>query len=370
MGHVCYPTSGPAGGSASMVEMNSCSGSLGRCAVVVAMVMVAAPSVAGAAERDPAAEGIRLRREGKDQEALPLFEAALRDHPGPRAYAQLGTCEQALGLWVLAEEHLQQGLKNTRDPWIQRNQTALREALAFVQGRIGSVEVWGTPRGAEVSIDGQVVGQFPLAHAVRVAQGRRILKVTADRNLPHTRSIDVTAGVPSREHVALVEDGTANAASPVPPAIPRAPLATSEEPADPAPADAHIEVTPGREDVELSGWRRVLPWSLLGVAVVAGSIGVWEHLRSNSSYEAFQGIVGCGALAPMRGSDRRCSGLYDQFISQQRGAYIGYGVGAVLGLTAVTLFIINANTSPAAQGVQARIFGGPGTAGLSVSTVF
>src|SRR5262245_48414592 len=111
--------------------------------LLVALLLVvplAAPASATEAD-DLIEQGIALRKKERDQEALALFQKALERQPTPRAAAQLGLCEQALGLWVAAEKHLDQALHHPQDVWIKKNEPALRSALAKVQQNVGSIEV-------------------------------------------------------------------------------------------------------------------------------------------------------------------------------------------------------------------------------------
>jgi hypothetical protein len=159
-----------------------------------ATLLSATPSFAGDAD-DLIAQGIQLRRDRRDQEAFLLFQQAHRQQPTPRSSGQLGTCEQALGLWVGAEAHIQQALAHPQDSWVQKNETALRYALAYVQQHLGSVDVWGSPNGARISIDGEAVATVPMAQPTRVAVGERAITIDAAGFSPQSRSIEVKAGV-------------------------------------------------------------------------------------------------------------------------------------------------------------------------------
>src|SRR5689334_14201627 len=54
--------------------------------------------------------GVELRKAGKDDEALEAFRAAYTSRPSPRAQAQIGLAEQALGRWGDAERDLSEAL--------------------------------------------------------------------------------------------------------------------------------------------------------------------------------------------------------------------------------------------------------------------
>jgi Flp pilus assembly protein TadD len=79
------------------------------------------PSLVAAQGEDLIAHGIELRNTQRDHEALTVFQRATAEQRTPRAVAQLGLCEHALGMWVEAESHLQEALRATQDPWIVKN---------------------------------------------------------------------------------------------------------------------------------------------------------------------------------------------------------------------------------------------------------
>jgi hypothetical protein len=173
----------------------------------VACLVLCAPLVAHAAGGDDDAiikRGVELRRKSQDREALAEFQRALAIRETPRVIAQIGLAEDALGLWLSAEEHLTRALRNQSDPWIVRNVAPLRQALTAVSEHIGSVEIWGEPAGAAVVINGKVVGALHPAAVARVAAGTCTVVVRAEGYEELTRSIQVKAGVLVRENVQLV----------------------------------------------------------------------------------------------------------------------------------------------------------------------
>src|SRR5205814_308990 len=111
--------------------------------------------------------------------------------PSGRATAQLGLCEQALGLWVDAETHLKAALARPSEPWIHKNSAMLREALDHVQARLASLELWGSPAGARILVDGQHVGSLPLPHPIRVVDGSRVVTVEASGFISQSRTLEI-----------------------------------------------------------------------------------------------------------------------------------------------------------------------------------
>src|SRR5690348_2231148 len=94
--------------------------------------------------------GVSLRAAGRDDEALAEFQRANAIHSSPRAIAQIGLAEQAVGHWLDADEHVRAALAAANDPWIQHNRAALEEALGVISHRLGSLDVRGGVPGAEV----------------------------------------------------------------------------------------------------------------------------------------------------------------------------------------------------------------------------
>jgi hypothetical protein len=114
--------------------------------------------------------GTELRKQGKDQQALPLFQRAYDIAPTGRTSAQLGLCEMQLGYILAASDHIAESLR-AKDPWVEKYRTVLEESLGLVNRQIAKISVSGSPVGAEVFIDDNVVGRLPLEAPVRVVAG-------------------------------------------------------------------------------------------------------------------------------------------------------------------------------------------------------
>jgi hypothetical protein len=189
----------------------------------------------------------------------------------------LGTCEQALGLWVGAEAHITEALAHPRDAWIEKNDAALRTALAYVQERLGSIEVWGTPAGARVSIDSERVGTLPLAKPARAAVGQRKLVVEAPGYQPERRTVDVGPGALVREHAVLQAATVADK-----PSLDAIPIGGGNElPPEPPPP-------PPADDPAI--YQRWWFWVAVGaVAVAAGGTAYYFATRNNGCTDPMGG---------------------------------------------------------------------------------
>jgi hypothetical protein len=233
---------------------------------IVALMVLAAGPAAGADPADPdalIARGLELRRAGKDREALPLFRQAAEEKRTPRAVAQVGLCELALGLWVEGEDHLQQAVTNKTDPWIRKNERQLKEALENIQGRLGFLDVWGDPAGAKVAVDGHAMGTLPLERPLRLTTGQHSLVIESAGFVTDSRLVQVSVGAVTREHAALAPVAVAVVPAAPPPALPPA------EPAKQAtlvtkPAES-TEGEPAASPIYTRWWF----WTAIGVVAVA-----------------------------------------------------------------------------------------------------
>jgi hypothetical protein len=149
-------------------------------------------------------EGLALRREGRDAEALDRFERAYSASQSPQALAQMALAEQALGRFVVAEVHLTEAMARRDDRWIATRTGQLQQALASIQAQLGTIELSGGTGGAEVYVDGELRGTMPGANILRVRAGSVALEVRAAGYLPVQRPVNVAAGGTVRETILLV----------------------------------------------------------------------------------------------------------------------------------------------------------------------
>lgn len=149
-------------------------------------------------------EGLRLRRKGNDRDALDKFEAALEWGRDARVVAQIALAEEALGRWAKSYRHLKEALAAVDHKWIASNRALLESELAKIEAEVGRLEVAVNVAGAEVTVDGEVVGSAPLSEPIISAPGTVVLSVNAPGFVPVTRPVAVAAGELSRADVALV----------------------------------------------------------------------------------------------------------------------------------------------------------------------
>lgn len=125
-------------------------------------------------------EGMALQSAGSLQPALEKYEEAQQIHPTPRAQAQMGLTQETLGDLGSAEANVTAALKERKDPFIRENRRRLRAALKRLTRQLATLEIAGTPEGAEVTVNARAEGKLPLAGPVRVAGGSITVRATKE----------------------------------------------------------------------------------------------------------------------------------------------------------------------------------------------
>ncbi|MFO0560926.1 MAG: PEGA domain-containing protein [Polyangiales bacterium] len=151
-------------------------------------------------------EGVSLRTQQRDADALQRFEQAQAIHGTPRGLAQIALAEQALNRWVAAERHLREALAASSDGWITRNGAALRSALSVIESHLGRLEVRTNVAGAELWVAAVREGTLPLAAPIRVVIGQQPIELRAPGYQTATRTVTIAAGQLTTETVTLTPE--------------------------------------------------------------------------------------------------------------------------------------------------------------------
>jgi hypothetical protein len=228
-------------------------------------------------------QGVQLRKQGKDREALGLFQRAVEIEKTPRALAQLGLAEQSLGLWPKAEAHIKDALAATDDTWIKKNRATLEESSRTIGEHLGSLEIWGDPAGAEVLFNGTPVGTLPATGTVRVETGQVTFTVRAKGFEETTRTVQVKSGDALRENVALVTAAPAPEAS-GPGARPALALgAPTPGPSNGTPSLVERPTSSSEEAGARPVYARWWFWTAIGTVVAGGVVAAIVLSRGHAS---------------------------------------------------------------------------------------
>lgn len=321
-------------------------------------------------------EGVSLRRSGDDRAALKRFQQAYGLNKTARALAQIGLAEQAIGSWGAADRHLREALEAKDDPWIVKNGRSIEQALVVISAHVGRLEVSGTPAGAEVRVDGEMVGQLPLPRPVTVTAGGVAVEIRAPGHVPIVRATDVGARALTRETFTLQsmfptadaragggagarQDKDASGAADISGSASSPSGGADSTPADPS--------DPAAAATNWGSPRRVLVLVSAGLAAASLAFGVIEHLSWQDGVEKFGARSDCGTLFPGKGGVG-CAKLYDDGQRARTLAFIGYGVAAGFAATAAILHF----TAPDSRTEGSKLACAPlfATPGLGCAFVF
>jgi hypothetical protein len=343
----------------------------GRVAVVIAAGAIGCvlagehPARANSEEDALVRRAIELRKQGNDRAALDELQRAYLIAHSPRAAAQLGFVEQALGLWPLAEEHVSEALAGGSDPWIRKNRATLEEARATIRAHVGRVHIEGGELGAQVTVNGQSVGSIPLRGAVPVSAGPVDIEVRAAGHLPALKTVNVAAGEYARVPFTLQPVAPPRPQTrPVAAQPPRAALSTPVTPLVAPVAGPQPLLTETRHDAGRG--RRIAGISLIagGVAAIGG--GVAASVVGKNKFDAI-------------GSDAAADRPYDEsngnWKSYETAAAALYVVGGIAVVGGVVLYVAGRpraeeKREPAVNSISLRPVVAPSRAGATLSVRF
>jgi tetratricopeptide repeat protein/PEGA domain-containing protein len=315
-----------------------------------ATLIVAAPSDARALEAGSSTDsdseadslierGIALRRGGEDAQALPLFQQAEKlDPSSTRVKVHLAATYQALGQWEEADRYLAAALEDPSDPYIQKHQATLASARRTVDGHIGQLELTGGPRGAEIRLNGRLIGTLPLDETLRVEAGIYTLEARLPGHYTVTRSVALAGGALVRESLEL-EPRTGRDE--------RAALKSSadRESAGDAPAPA-----PRVEEGPTNWWA----WTFGGLAVAGGVVTAAAWVTREKHADRWNDDDQC--LGPNQSRKSLCGTELDSGQRAETWMWIGGGAAAAFTAAAIgSLWLEPGHEAPTEAGVSCGI---------------
>jgi len=171
---------------------------------ILLLLTPAAPAFAqkpGAAEPDPTKsatqllynEGVAFAKKGEWEKAYQAFLSAwkLREHW--QIAANLGRAELMTGRHVAAAEHLSFFLREAKDI-TGPDRAAVQKLLNEAKQRIATLTVKVNRPGAEVVIDGQVVGQAPVSRELYMDAGLHTVEARLGAESAEPVTVDIAAG--------------------------------------------------------------------------------------------------------------------------------------------------------------------------------
>jgi hypothetical protein len=302
--------------------------------IALGIVAESAPARADAAEVEALiAKGNELRRAGTPGPALPYFQKAYELARTPRTTGQLGLAELAAGYPVEAAEHLTAALQSPNDPSIVKYRQILADALTMARSQIGELTIHGNPAGAEVVVNGHVVGVLPLPLPIKLAARNTEVVVRAPGHSEDRQIIPIAGG--QRHELAVNLQSIEKAAPPAPSVV----VASANPPpagTTAAPATTLVQDRPtGAAPASSASGVRTAAWIVGGGAVVALGTGVALHLAARSNDTSFNNT--CARQAnPLE--EPSCKDTYDAWQFDKRWSVVGYITGGALAATSAFLF--------------------------------
>lgn len=364
------PNQGMTSGMSCCTRGGSWDERLASACVGVMMLLLAAPGAGAADAEELMRRGIDLRRNDKDGEALILFQQAYDLSQRPKALAQIGFAEQALGKWGAADRHLRQASQSADDPWVIKHRKAIDDALRLIGPHVGRLEVRGNPAGAQVLVDGEVIGTLPLGAPITVTAGGVAIEVRTPGCLPIVRASTVPPGMLIRESFDLqpFSPATAGVTAPGPLAARvtergslaqrkpvENPLAATDDRTETVKSSSQAPAAATTEPPSGGSARSYVVIGAAGLAVAAVAFGVIEHLSWQNKASQFRNTTGCDPAAAHRGSPT-CENLYQDGQRAEYVAFGAYGLGVGLAATAAILYFtaptVGADSHQVACGVN------------------
>jgi hypothetical protein len=316
--------------------------------VLITSVSLATPTRAAESAEQLIRKGLEMRKRGDDLGALPLFEQAYKLSPTPRAAAQRAFCAQALGRWTQVESDLTEALKSPDDAWVKKNRGAIDESLREAKMKVAVIEVVGEPPGADVLVNGKVVGQLPLPGPVRIEAGEIDVELRAEGHRPSLKSLHVEGGQYQRIAVRADLDAAPSVApAAAPAAAPGAPNVSVyvQQPTPPSGAPG-ATLTARPEPASGSGWRSAPKWISWGLGAVALGVGAYEYTQYRNRLGDFDGDC---AFEPTTGNpysrkptvrtDGQCQALVNDYRSARTVAIVGFAGAGALAITGLVFLI-------------------------------
>ena len=228
-------------------------------------------------------EGLGRVKDGDFEGARVSFAQAYAVLKKPDILWNLALAEQKSGHAVEAIGHFKQLQREARTDGDRANASKHVTDLLVQTGHIEVAAV----SGAQVSVDGTVVGVAPLADQVDVAAGKHHVEATSQQG---AKAADVEAALGQVVHVSFLEAAPTVEGKPQPPQ----PAATeAQPPSQPAPE------TP-TTSAPFWGPRTITVISIGGLAVLAGAMGLGFGIASSND---------SSTAATLRQQNPNCAGF-------------------------------------------------------------
>jgi hypothetical protein len=243
------------------------------------------------------------------------------------------TAAEGAGKWLLAYAYFQRAATYRNDPYYQRNKASIRQIEEVLSQHIGQFRALGTPAGAEVLLNGQVVAQLPMDQPIPLETGSYVLEVRSAGYFSMTRPVVISGGfVLMQESADLMPIGQ------------RAAEATVEN----KPSPKAIKLTPDKPERTGPVWQaRWITWALAGTgAAMIATSGIAFALREDKASQ-WNDDNGClNKSSPYVSREQLCGSIRESAESAQRVGIITAALGVGFGGAALAHWLWSSNQRP------------------------
>jgi tetratricopeptide (TPR) repeat protein len=268
-------------------------------------------------------KGLAASTDQRFGEAVVEFERAFELWPDFRVLYNIGNVRVALGRFTEAVDAYQAYLDKGAAEIPEARQREVRDAIAAQQAHVATITVHAAVDGAEIRLDGRLVGLSPLPAPVRVNEGKHTLEALLPGRPTQLRELDLPGA--SALEVTLEDPGPPKLAAPPPaPAAPR----LVDEPRSRPPTSHRRAIGVGVAAVGL-------------VAAVVGGVLAYEGASDANAARARlvdAAMPASGAPADVMKYDAAKISYDDAKTRNQLGwALVGFGAAALVGGGALAL---------------------------------
>ena len=294
--------------------------------------------------------GVTAFADKRFAEALDEFEAAYRAEPVFQVLYNIGQVNVALGHSVEAVAAYEEYLKLGASAITAARRREVKDEIARQVAHIGTIAVATHPEGADIRLDGRLIGRTPLPAPIKVNPGRNTVETLLLAHGNEVREVETRGGSVESVELTLVPLAPAAtiAATPAKPApAPVAPASASPAAAPPATvtatprprAPAGADTMAARERAARPrssvSWQRVAGLTLgIGGLAAATTGGVLAYSGANQAHDAVSALNQLKPTQTTFGTQWKAQDeKYTQGRDHNRLGWIvaGVGAGAVVG---------------------------------------
>jgi hypothetical protein len=300
----------------------------------------------------PIQQGIALRRAGNDEAALTLFLDLERSNPDSiRVLLHITAAAQATGRWMMAYAYLRKAAAHKNEPYYVRYRSAIKSIEDATTQHVGQFRALGTPAGAQVRLNGEVIGTLPMTDPKPVEVGQYTLEVSLAGYYPLRRAVSIGPGSALTQEAVELRAGT--------PTVDSADRGGKDAA---SPSSRQVTAEPG------PWWHaRWVTWTLGSATAASAATAVAALFYRNERADHWNST---GCLNGTRTRQDVCGGVRDD-ISLGQDLAIGSGIAAVVfGSATLTQVILSSERAPVATSKGPSFGCSPGFASVLCSGSF